>query len=67
MAFSARARKTKLRAVDLARRLESLTVGLTIARVLKADDQELVVEFEDGTRLFVRAEQALDISVTRLT
>jgi hypothetical protein len=32
--------------------------------VLKADDRELVVEFEDGTRLLVRADQRLAISVT---
>jgi len=60
---SVRARKTKAK-TDLARRLASLTAGLTVARVLKADDRELVVEFEDGTRLLVRADQRLDISVT---
>jgi hypothetical protein len=32
--------------------------------VLKADDLELIVEFEDGTRLLVRADQRLAISVT---
>jgi hypothetical protein len=64
MAASVRARKTKTKAVDLARRLASLTAGLTVARVLKADDRELVVEFEDGKRLLVRADQRLDISVT---
>jgi hypothetical protein len=64
MAASVGARKTKTRAGDLARRLASLTTGLTVARVLKADDRELVVEFEDGTRLLVRADERLDISVT---
>jgi hypothetical protein len=44
--------------------LASLTVGLTVARVLKADDHELVVEFKDGTRLLVRGDERLDISVT---
>jgi hypothetical protein len=63
MAASVRARKTKAKG-DLARRLASLTAGLTVARVLKADDRELVMEFEDGTRLLVRADQRLDISVT---
>ena len=64
MAASIRTRKTRTRPVDLAKRLASLTVGLTVAKVLKLDDRELVVEFEDGTRLFVRADQRLDISVT---
>jgi hypothetical protein len=32
--------------------------------LLRADDRELVVVFEDGTRLFVNAER-LDISVTK--
>ena len=64
MAASVRARKAKTKAADLARRLASLTAGLTVARVLKADDRELVIEFEDGTRLLVRSEQRLDISVT---
>jgi hypothetical protein len=35
-----------------------------VARVLRADDRELVIEFADGTRLFVNAKQQLDISVT---
>jgi len=64
MAASVRARKAKTKTPDLAGRLASLTAGLTVARVLKADDRELVVEFEDGTRLLVRADQRLDISVT---
>ena len=64
MASSARTRKAKPKGDDLARRLESLTAGLTVARVLKADERELVVEFADGTRLSVRGEQPLDISVT---
>lgn len=62
--MAASVRKTKAKAADLARRLESLTAGLTVARVLKADERELVVEFEDGTRLLVRTEQRLDVSVT---
>ena len=64
MASSARTRKAKAKNPDLARRLEDLTVGLTVARILKADERELVVEFEDGTRLLVRAEAPLDVSVT---
>ncbi|HET7607789.1 MAG TPA: hypothetical protein VFL84_03870 [Gammaproteobacteria bacterium] len=48
----------------MAARLASLAVGLAVARVLKADERELVVEFEDGSRLLVRADERLDISVT---
>ena len=64
MSVSARSRKTKARTDGLARRLSALTEGLTVAKVLKADDRELVVEFADGTRLLVRADERLDISVT---
>lgn len=59
-----RSRKPKPRPEDLARRLSALTAGLTVAKVLKADVRELVVEFEDGTRLLVKAHERLDISVT---
>jgi hypothetical protein len=38
--------------------------GLTVAKILKADERELVVEFADGTRLLVKADERLDISVT---
>jgi hypothetical protein len=38
--------------------------GRTVARILKADDRELVVEFADGTRLFATADARLDVSVT---
>ncbi len=49
---------------DLARRIGTLVEGLSIVRVLKADDHEVVVELSDGTRLLVRTEGQLDISVT---
>ena len=49
---------------DLAKRLANLTVGLTVAKVLRLDDNELVIEFEDGTRLLARGEQRLDVSIT---
>jgi len=64
MTTSARSKRSKPRSAELARRLNALTAGLTVARVLKADDRELVIEFADGTRLFVNAKQQLDISVT---
>ena len=64
MAASVRTRKPKPKSTDLARRLAGLTVGLTVSKVLKLDDRELVIEFQDGTRLFVRADQRVDICVT---
>ena len=64
MTASARTKKAKSRPEELARRLNALTAGLTVAKVLKADDSELVIEFADGTRLFVKAGRELDISVT---
>ena len=66
MAASVRSKKTKARPDDLARRIGALTEGLVLQKILKADSQELVIEFTDGTRLLVRAEEGgrLDISVT---
>ena len=64
MPSSVRPRKPRARQDDLIRRLTALTTGLTVAKVLKADERELVIEFEDGTRLLVRADQRLDVSVT---
>lgn len=64
MATSARSKKPKARPDDLARRIGALTEGLVIDKILKADSRELVVELSDGTRLCVRADDKLDISVT---
>jgi hypothetical protein len=64
MATSVRSRKSRQRQDDLARRLSALVGGLSVAKVLRADDRELVIEFADGTRLLVRAGDQLDISVT---
>jgi hypothetical protein len=64
MTASTRPKKNKLRPEDLANRLNALTTGLTVAKILKANDSELVIEFSDGTRLFVKSGSALDISVT---
>jgi hypothetical protein len=55
-------RKTRVKEAELAKRLASLTVGLPGAKV--PNDRELVVEFEDGTRLFVRGDERLEVSVT---
>lgn len=59
-----RIRDRQPRSDDLARRIGALVEGLAIVRVLKADDHEVVVELSDGTRLLVRADGQLDISVT---
>jgi hypothetical protein len=64
MAASARSKKSKSRPDDLARRIGALTEGLVLEKILKADARELVIEFADGTRLLVRADGRLDISVT---
>lgn len=64
MAASVRSKKTKGRTPDLARRIGTLTRGLVVDKVLKADSRELVIEFADGTRLLVRGDERLDISVT---
>ena len=63
MTASARSRKTKPRMDDVVKRLNALTAGLTVAKV-KTNDRELVIEFTDGTRLFVNSDEQLDISVT---
>jgi hypothetical protein len=64
MAASARSKKPKARPDDLVRRIAALTEGLVIDKILKADSHQLVIELSDGTRLFVRADDKLDISVT---
>jgi hypothetical protein len=64
MAASARSKKPKNRPADTARRIGALTEGLVLNKILKADSRELVLEFADGTRLLVRADGQLDISVT---
>jgi hypothetical protein len=64
MSTNARPRKSKQRPNDLARRLAGLIEGRTVAKVLRLDDRELVVEFADGTRLFANSDARLDVSVT---
>lgn len=65
MPAPARSRRSKSQRRDeLIHRLGALTAGLTVARVLRADEHELVIEFADGTRLFVRTDAGLEISVT---
>jgi hypothetical protein len=64
MAASPRPKRPKSRPENLVKRLNALTTGLTVSRVLRADNRELVIELSDGTRLLVKGEQQLDISVT---
>ncbi len=64
MAASVRSKKSKAPRDDLARRIGTLTEGLVLQKVLKADSRELVIEFTDGTRLLARADGRLDVSVT---
>ena len=64
MASTVRPRKTRQRQDDVARRIGALVEGLSVAKVLRADDRELVIEFADGTRLLVRGGERLDVSVT---
>jgi hypothetical protein len=63
MPSSTRARKSKTPKIGRARRLAALIFGLRVTKILKTDDRELVIEFEDGTRLLVKTEERLDISV----
>lgn len=50
---------------NLEKRLAKLVAGRTIVRVLRADDAELALELDDGSRVFARATgSGLDISVT---
>jgi hypothetical protein len=64
MGASARSKKAKARPDDFARRIGALIEGLVINKILTADERELVIELSDGTRLFVRADERLAISVT---
>jgi hypothetical protein len=64
MASTVRPRKARQRQDDVARRIGALVEGLTVAKILRADDRELVIEFSDGTRLLVRGGERLDVSVT---
>jgi hypothetical protein len=65
MAVPEGSRKSRQRPPEaLARRIGALVEGLSIVRVLKANGHEVVVELSDGTRLLVRTNGQLDISVT---
>ena len=57
--------KVAARRDDLAKRMAKLLAGRSIVAVLRADKAEMVLELDDGTRVFARSTPAgLDISVT---
>ncbi len=46
-------------------RLSKLVAGRSVKRILRADELELAIEFDDGTRIFARALNGkLELSVT---
>ncbi|HEX2784959.1 MAG TPA: hypothetical protein VHN36_15350 [Ilumatobacteraceae bacterium] len=52
---------------NLSREAEEATgmlAGLTVRVVRRHRPSELLIEFEDGTRLFIDGEGALDLSIT---
>lgn len=49
---------------ELRQRVEKLLAGLTVKTVLQLTDKEIVVEFTDGTRLFVDSKTEIEISIT---
>ena len=47
-----------------AEKASRMLAGLTVRVVRRHRPTELLIEFEDGTRLFVDAERALELSIT---
>lgn len=47
-----------------AEKASRMLAGLTVRVVRRHRPTELLIEFEDGTRLFVDAEGALELSIT---
>jgi hypothetical protein len=48
-----------------AARATAMLQGKTVARVIRNRPGELVIEFEDGTRVFVdRSETGIEVSIT---
>ncbi len=45
-------------------RATAMLAGKVVARVVRHNDAEVLIEFADGTRLFVDSESALEISIT---
>lgn len=47
-----------------AERATAMLEGKVVARVARHDDNEVMVEFADGSRLFVSSQSALELSIT---
>lgn len=45
-------------------RANDLLIGLKVKSVLVLEKQEIVIEFEDGTRLYVDSRTEIDVSIT---
>lgn len=45
-------------------RATALLRGKMIRRIIRHREQEILIEFEDGSRLFVDSEKALELPIT---
>lgn len=45
-------------------RATALLRGKTVKRVLRVREQDVMVEFDDGSRLFADSETSLELSIT---
>ena len=45
-------------------RASSLLIGKRVARVMRHRDREVMLEFEDGSRLYAASETPLELSIT---
>lgn len=45
-------------------RASSLLIGKRVTRVVRHRDREVMIEFEDGSRLYADSETPLELSVT---
>ncbi|MGW8201336.1 hypothetical protein [Sphingomonas sp. VDB2] len=46
-------------------RATSMLLGRVVVRVLRFREHEVLIEFDDGTRLFVDAAAPLELSITQ--
>lgn len=44
--------------------MNDLLKSKTVARIFRNKEKEVVIEFEDGTRMFVDSKDKLEVSVT---
>ena len=47
-----------------AERATGMLLGKVVRRILRHREQEVVIEFEDGSRFFVDCETSLELSIT---